>query len=713
MPLSYERYMNLVFHLNSVVEPVPQEISRKIVFGAVSPVVTVTSNADLDQHVQDCYGMDSLYMLLRHFGDCVSDKDQAESDEEDGEQSHEHNTDQSSLKPTSTQQGRKRTNSLFQRSSSRFLRFTRPLTDLIGTRESHDLLFDYHSLEVFLQHYLSFVEQKTTPKTPHVLLQHSLYHKFFTTAISSTTHLSPYESFNHPIASLLALDISKGQNYETARELLVTFKNMHNHTLHFPSFININDVLPVFLLCYEDNSREQFETCNSLAKMLKKQLFVESILLPCWSVDKNVATRALNQPVMSSLEETMLSMMKNERYSLPLTLVENIYDRITSFLDELLIPFMKRKISFWEETILQPRKSIFPNSKFFRRLMAKNPAPAANNDSATHNSQGLAYFAATSNEFLLRKLADWSFMLSDFKTAYSTYELLSRDFEGYPEYLAPCLEWCAFSVLMGAQSIVTLKMIKSDIDPLIVRALKSYELSANKAKERNAIINSQIIAATNSENSGKASSAEKAHSAGKKPVGKISSQSATALTPHQSAQSYETRCMLMAAELFLSLSDTWTATPYAIKYLETILDDCTIGSLSQIVIWERLAYCYALKVDPRMKSKSSSNDNKGTEVTEKQVDDVEVPNDAESDDDLQPYDHKLEQDCMASMGLTRKRKSTLFRLIAAKKWAKARQWRQASWSYQDVESMYSHLGFAQRDNSILQRLRREIESHES
>ncbi|CEP63276.1 Trs85p LALA0_S07e06436g [Lachancea lanzarotensis] len=698
MPLSYERYMNLIFHRDSVVEPVPQEISRKIVSGAVSPVVTVTSNEVLDQHIQECFGLDSLYMLLRHFGDCISDRAQADNDDVGATPVEAQTTGGLLTTPNVQTRARSRSNSLFQRSSSQFMRFTRPLTDLIGTRESHDLLFDYHSLEVFLQHYLSLIEDRTTPSTPHTLLQHSLYHKFFITAISSTTHLSPYESFNHPVASLLALDISKDQDYETAKELLVSFKNMHNRTPHFPSFINISDVLPVFLLCYEEDSREQFEKCQSLAKMLQKQLFVESLLLPLWDKDENAAKRVLRLPVMSSLEESVLSTMNEKQFELSLPLIETIYDRLTIFSEELMIPFMKRKISFWEETILQPRKSIFPNSKFFRKLMSSNPAPTANNDSATHNYQGLAYFAATSNEFLLRKLADWSFMLSDFKTAYSTYESLSKDFETSPEYLASCLEWCALSVLMGAQSIVTVKMIKNDIDPLITRALKSYELSATRAKERNALIES---------------SSRKAAVSGAaldtKPKNSAEDQSVS--TPYQSAQSYETRCMLLAAELFLSLSDTWTATPYAIKYLETILDDCTVGTLSEVVIWERLAQCYASRIDPRIKSKKTLADFRGADDLEK-VNEGEELSDAESDDDDQPYNHKIEQDCVSAIGLTRKRKSALFRLIAAKKWVEAKQWRQASWTFKDVELMYADTAFALRKTSILDRLRNEIQCHE-
>ncbi|CUS22538.1 LAQU0S06e00298g1_1 [Lachancea quebecensis] len=695
MPLSFGRYMNLAFHLDSALEPVPTEISRKIVSSAVSPVVTVTSTAGLDEHIQESYGVDSLYMLLRYFGDCVSDRDQAEAGSE------------SDVEP-SRNRNRARSNSLFQRQASHFLRFTRPLTDLIGVRESRDLLFDYHSLEVFLEKYLGLVEANTASNTPHKLLQHSIYHKFFTTAISSTAHLSPYESFNHPVASLLALDISRDQGYEEARDLLIAFKNMHNTTPHFPAFINVNDILPVFLLCYEEDSREQFELCQSLSKTIKKQLFVESLLLPCWGQNINAGSapsRVLHQPIMSSLEEIMYSMMKESTITLPLSLINYIYDRLISLIDELMIPFMKRKISFWDETILQPRKSIFPNSKFFRKLISKAPVPVPASDSATHSQQGVAYFAATSNEFILRKLADWSFMLSDFKNAYSTYELLSKDFEQRPEYLASCLEWCALSVLMGAQSIVTVKMIKNDIDPLINRALKSYELSARKAKERNAHLKSEAILRRSDQEpkEGDLSSTIPGNQNFKELSEGVNS------APSQSAQSYETRCMLLAAELFLSLSDTWTATPYAIKYLETILDECTLGSLSEIVLWERLAYCYALRVDPRVKGKLCNLEGHSGQ-SEKQGEESDASD--ESEDENQRYDHKISQNCMASLGLARRRKSTLFRLIATKKWTESKQWRQAYWGLKDIETVYSELGFANRDDLILEKLRKKIHEHE-
>ncbi|KOH00958.1 Trs85p [Saccharomyces eubayanus] len=670
MVFSYEHYMNLLFHLDHSKETVPPEIAKRIVSNAIAPVITVTSTPLFDKHIQEAYSVDSLYMLLRFFGGCVSDRDQAnegkvEQDEENASASIKSSSKNQNLEvPGVLKRGnRSRSNSLFQRDStqSQYVRFTRPLGDLIETRDTNDMLFNYHSLEVFLDNYLKLVARNTDEEVPHDLLKKSIYHSFFSLAISSTNNLSPYETFNHPILSLIALDISRGEVYEDARDLLVNFKNLNHNTENFPIFMNTNEMLPVFLLCYNDESQEEFEKCQALAKKLKKQLFVESILLPLWKdsfVGAENSNIQLHQPVMSSLEEILFFLRAPTQTKLSLPLINTIYDMLDYLVYDLMIPFMKRKISFWEETILQPRKSLFNGAKFFRKFMNKAPVNGNHqHNSLTRDSQGNEYFASSSSEFLMRKLADWSMMLSDFKTAYSTYESLMDDLDAFPKYLASCIEWCAVSLLMGAQSIVTVKMIKNDINPLIERALATYE-NCSQTQRRN-------------------------------------SKELTSSSVVEPVRSYETRCMILASELFLSLSDTWTSTPYAIQYLETILDECKLGPCSQIMVWERLSDCYNLRVDPRVKHRVG--------VMKKSIKNTE---DLRNDDE---YDtcHFTEEDIL-SEGLTRRRKAAFFRLIAAKKWAEQKQWRQVSWCLKDIENTYSEIDFLHGNGLILSNLKSQL-----
>ena len=665
--------MNLLFHLDNSKETVPPEIAKRIVSNAIAPVITVTSTPLFDKHIQEAYKVDSLYMLLRFFGGCVSDRDQA-NEVKVGQDEHQVGDTNASMEsfsksknlevPNLPKKGsRSRSNSLFQRDStqSQYIRFTRPLDDLIETRDTNDMLFNYHSLEVFLDNYLKLVADNTDEMVPHDLLKKSIYHSFFSLAISSTNNLSPYETFNHPILSLIALDISNGEVYEDARDLLVNFKNLNHNTENFPLFMNTNEMLPVFLLCYNDESQEEFEKCQALAKKLKKQLFVESVLLSLWKdsfIEANNSAIQLHQPVMSSLEEILFFLQAPTQTSLSLPLINSIYDMLDYLVYDLMIPFMKRKVSFWEETILQPRKSLFNGAKFFKKFMNKNPSNGNHHhNSLTSDNQGNEYFASSSSEFLMRKLADWSMMLSDFKTAYSTYESLMDDLDAFPKYLASCIEWCAVSLLMGAQRIVTVKMIKNDINPLIEKALATYE-------------NCSKIQRSKSEKSSSSNTVE--------PV-----------------RSYETRCMILASELFLSLSDKWTSTPYAIQYLETILDECKLGPCCQIMIWERLSDCYSLRVDPRIKHRVGAM-KKGIRDTE----------DLRGGDG-NSTDHFTDDDIL-SEGLTRKRKAAFFRLIAARKWAEQKQWRQVSWCLKDIESIYSDIKFLNGDGLILSKLHNQL-----
>lgn len=694
MSFSYENYMNLIWHLNYSKETVPLDIAKRIISHGIAPVITVISTADLDNHVKDAYGIDSMYRLLRFFGGCVSDRDQSNemnivSDScnnniitndflkvPDQNISNAHTT----TTTTTTLRNRRRSNSnsLLQRDHTQlqFIRFSKPLPDLLSPSSTNNrnkdteifeekeinykeqLMSETHSLELYLNRYLNLINENTTWNTNHLLLRKSLYHNFFSQTLSSTNDLSPFESFNHPVVSLFALDISRGQTYEDARDLLTTFKNLNKNIHNFPQFININDILPVFLLCYENDSTEQIQICQDLMKKFKKQLFVESVMLPLWNKNqinedqnnKLVPFKFLHEPVMSSLDEILISLANrkdlNHRYSLPANIIDEIYNMLDYLVYDLLIPFMQRKISYWNETVMAPRKSIFHGSKFLRRFINKSNQQQVQ---TYKTSDGTVHFLASSNESLLRKLADWSLMISDFKTAYTTYDSLSNDLENFPIYLASCLEWCSVSLLMGAQSIVTVKMIKNDITPLIERAMEVYK----------------------SEN---------------RPI-------------------LETRCMLLCTELFLSLSDSWTSTPYAIHYLETILSDGKLSSLAKTLIWERLSDCYASRIDPRIRGKIETNSNN---IISNGSDSLSL----NKEDNTQ--DSYIFQRCnrdILSKGFTRNRKAAFFRLIAAKKWAEQGNWRQVQWCLKDIHHIYDSIGLYDRHGLMLKDLHSKLQEH--
>lgn len=600
--------MNLLQYKKLWSQRVPHEISKKVICNILSPCISINSTIELDSHIQECLGIESLYLLFSYFGDYIKDRDQISSG----------NTDESRL----------RSNSLFQRQSSHCIRFQKPLSDMIEISDKQWI--QSSDIEMYLSEFLHFIEDNTSDESPFLLLKHSIYHKFV--IMTSSFHLSPYNSFNHPIITIFGIDITKGQDYELCYNLLSNFKNLNNNLPNFPNFININDILPVFILCYDESSKEQYEKCQILNKSLKKQLFVESILLPIFTSYEDDEL-ILYPPATLSLYEQIYSHSNSTFLKISSQITQKIYDSINLLVNDIMIPFMNRKISFWDETILQSRKSIFHSNKLFRKFMSKPQIQPHLNPSV--NGQ----FSASSNEFLLRKLADWSFMLADYKTAYYTYDILSKDFENFSNYLAPCLEACAVSILMGAQTIITAKMIKTEIDPLIVKCIDQYS-SANGDKF------------------------------------------------------LQLRCLLIMVELFLSLSDTWTSSPYAIAYLESILDLKKLGPLASILIWERISFAYELRNDPRIHLdqqwplQSPLYDDKSSNYTNV---------------------NKIYYSMIQQKGLTRNRKRALFQLLAAKKWREQNQKRQCHWSLISLKSSYDSLEFTKNHELLLYRLKKETD----
>lgn len=636
--------MNLIQYPEHWSNPIPHEISKKVIYNTLSPCICVQSNLELDNHLKDMYNIDSISMLFRYFGDYIQDRDQIPS-----------TTD---LKdPGSVSSGRHRSDSLFQRQASECVRFTRSLEDLISI-DSEDHILQSTDIDSFLSQYLQNLEPIMNENgTPSKLLKHSIYHRFFITL--SSINLSRYHSFHHPVVALLPLDITKGQGYENAREILIHFKNLNNTLENFPEFININDILPVFVLCYDENSREQWESVQALTKSLKKQLFVESVSISLFTPHDNQKSTTLHSPITVSLHEQVFNMSHPTSINIPSRLLTHIYDTISFIVEEMMIPFMHRKLVFWDETVLQPRKSIFQSNKFFRRFISpKSNHPIAHKVNDPQDpAEGDIMFPASSPEFLLRKLADWSFMLSDFKKAYSIYDLLTKDFESYPQYLAPCLEYKTISLLMGAQNIITAKTIKTEVDPLMTRAIEQYK----KQDEKHSL---RVI-----------------------------------------------HCILTFSDLLLSLSDTWVSSPLAVNYLTYIQKSHLLGPYATVIILERIAYAYEICIDlrvndhflPKPDEENKADESEAAENSKKGENGLEV-------DDMHEWrnENKLIQNNLRSEGLTRFRKYSLYQLVAAKKWVELHKRNQAKWCIYHAAPAYEKLSLSKRPDGLFHRLSMEL-----
>lgn len=580
---------------------------KNSILNSVAPVVTVSSSPELNERLQRTLNIQNLQEYMVKYGNIETTASVLEENA-------------SGIKLQDLQ-------------GPFSLRFAADMETLLGMpRDSPD------NLQSRIQSYLSTAEQ-----SQDIPMQDSkeIFEYFFETSMSSYDLSVPLTMFNHPVVCMLGFDLNGSQEnedkYERAREMLVRFKNTKktkkNEATKNWKYININDILPVFVMCYNDHDQKSFEDACALAKQLKKQLFVESFLLPIWHTtdDEN----KVSQQDVANLQTLLVQMKVNT-----------------------IKPFMVRKIQFWNETILNHRKSL---SKLFFRKFSRQSSPALSPSDGSN-----ATLETAEEEMLLRKLGDWSFMLKDFKTAFSVYNQLVKDFNATviqeilptnvdPQLLlASSLFWSAISIFMGAQTILTGKMIKTELDPLITRGISEATLTETLED---------------------------------------------GLSDSASMFIQVFKFLLPLSELFLTLSDEWLGVPYAIRWYEEILywSNNKYG-LIECFIWERLSLCFKLRVDPRVihHIKLAQCKNSTDEVTEESEPEPQAlinPNKLDWGKDYIMQGHQ------------RQRKAVFFELLAARKWLECNHVNQTKRLILDIDKRYAGLPFAHRNELLLFKLK--------
>ena len=139
---------------------------------------------------------------------------------------------------------------------------------------------------------------------------------------------------------------------------------------------------------------------------------------------------------------------------------------------------MERSVSTWNEQILSRRRGLSGRfmslSKRWNPLASTRTSSSPSSSSSNYDSlQG--FYRPDAPEALMRKLADYCFMLRDWKLALSTYEILRSDFQNdkaWRHYAGSC-EMAALSLLM-APGPLSSKNRAENVDTWIEAASYSY-----------------------------------------------------------------------------------------------------------------------------------------------------------------------------------------------------------------------------------------------
>lgn len=360
------------------------------------------------------------------------------------------------------------------------VRFDHLLPDLLSildaSREhSHNLsqLFSILLLEALLKHL-----GQASSASPHP----DLYLRFFNKIITSN-NIVPFETFNHPVSQIFVIDYAH-DSVDSLRRLIVDFRN---HS--FPKYFQIDDLLVHVFVLFDPTLVPDADVAG-FQNAIRKALSVSSTAIPI-PLSPGTANGpddfvSLPKNEISTIEEDLQAISLNRSLGaatddflrVPKALDNVIRHKLYEYINKYLIPHMERKIHVWDDQILGPKKSI--TGRFFsvsRKLFNNNSNPEIN--STGQNSLTFNYvdnhYHKSSPEQVIRKLADWSLILKDFKYAYNTYDLIKKDYTNDKAwiYVASTQEMCISSLLLAQTQQVgplsappdknTLRKIRHDI----------------------------------------------------------------------------------------------------------------------------------------------------------------------------------------------------------------------------------------------------------
>ncbi|KAI9480322.1 MAG: ER-golgi trafficking TRAPP I complex 85 kDa subunit-domain-containing protein [Benjaminiella poitrasii] len=162
--------------------------------------------------------------------------------------------------------------------------------------------------------------------------------------------------------------------------------------------------------------------------------------------------------------------------------VDNVKTMIRELTVQSLIPFMERNIQHWNEQVASARRGLtgrlFGASRRLFGSSVRSPTPqsvqsiAAQGPNVPFGVNTITIYPASSPEAQMRKLADYAFMLRDYKFAHTIYDTVRRDYatEKIYKYHAGTQEMMGICVLLMS----SLQTNKTDVDRHFELAIQQY-----------------------------------------------------------------------------------------------------------------------------------------------------------------------------------------------------------------------------------------------
>ncbi|RIB08725.1 ER-golgi trafficking TRAPP I complex 85 kDa subunit-domain-containing protein [Gigaspora rosea] len=365
------------------------------------------------------------------------------------------------------------------------------------------------------------------------------------------TGVSEHETFEHPVACILATSSSNENPIDTLRQMynittpapifekgfmdpniLKCYVLLHdNHKAIYDEikrtfkqdcyFLKLNSIPPALLS--EDHDSFSIPASPSTIRNAEKDIWSSYVLesnvldalfaatppilstsseshsrqssltsLSSYSHPLSPTISALNSPTSSFTEDSTFKRENSDSQSaLDLGLIGNlsppdvlygqylnendisgIYTFIRDLIDKSIIPYMEKNIWQWNEQVASSRRGItgrlFSAGRRYFNTGARTTGPAQQSSQYSYTGNSSNAASTITPEAQMRKLADYAFMLRDYRLAHSVYDTVKKDF----------LADKAWKYYAGAQEMIGICLLiagnKLEIDHYFEQAVNAY-----------------------------------------------------------------------------------------------------------------------------------------------------------------------------------------------------------------------------------------------
>ncbi|KAI5296533.1 hypothetical protein KEM52_000716 [Ascosphaera acerosa] len=314
-----------------------------------------------------------------------------------------------------------------------------------------------------------------------------IYRLFLRRLLAATLPI-PHETFSHPVALVLAITTRTPNPLDTIRALYArtTTGDRRPPPWMFPDYLR-------YYVLIHDEDHDDIAASTAIFDQMKRHFGLHCHLLRLRSM-QCVVTDDDSVPIppaefMTTAEDLQQFEEQASLIDLGASQQRYLFDSdvtaLRAFVRELVaqsvVPHMESRVAIWNDQVASKRRGL--SGKFMsisRRWAGLSPSTRSSSFSGGGSGNGNfetrgQYYAFDCAEAQLRKLADYAFMLRDYKLANSTYELIKGDFahDKAWRYHAGAHEMCAVSALLNPLAAVQKSKLEA-LDQLLDTASYSY-----------------------------------------------------------------------------------------------------------------------------------------------------------------------------------------------------------------------------------------------